>query len=137
MSLLLSPLMLRMNSTISFTAITIAREFLLLTGVMKVAFHRIRYLVDVPRLPVLFEPVDFLARSKWWWSRRKYMYGGRWTIYPNIYFLVGMLLDELLGRLLVIGVSIILLSRISMISDLYTRDMKWWLMESVGYYFQL
>ena len=104
---------------------------------MKVAFHRIRYLVDVPRLPVLFEPVDVLAGSKWWWSRRKYMYGGCWTIYLNIYILVGMLLDELLVRLFVIGVSIILLSRISTISDLYTRDMKWWLMESVGYYFQL
>ena len=64
--LFLSPLMLCMTYMSLFTSIPILRKFLLLMGMLNVALHRMRDLVDVPHLPVLFDPVNLLSESKWW-----------------------------------------------------------------------
>ena len=65
-----------MTSISLFTYIPIARVLLLLAEMVKVTLHRIKNLVDVPRFPVLFDPVELLSGSKWWWSRIKELYDG-------------------------------------------------------------
>ena len=59
---LLYPLMICITSMRLFTAIKITRALLLFAGVVKVALHGMRDLVDVPRLPILFYPVELLSR---------------------------------------------------------------------------
>ena len=80
--------------------------------------------MDVPHLPVLFNQVELLSVSEWWWIPRKELYGGCWKTSFKRVLLVGRFLDDLLGILVVIHVSRILLSRISLILALYTWDMK-------------
>ena len=81
--------------------------------------------MDVTCLPVLFELVELLSCSKRWWSNLNELIGGCWTDYLTKVFLVGWLFSDLFCLLFAIGVSKIILSCISLISDLYTSDMKW------------
>ena len=59
--LLISILILCMNSTSLFTDIPIARALLLLSGIVKVKSYRIRELMNVSCLPLLYDPVEFLS----------------------------------------------------------------------------
>ena len=56
--------MLCMTPMSLFTDTKIARSLLLLDIMVKVALHQMRELVDVYHLPILFDPLELLYRSK-------------------------------------------------------------------------
>ena len=66
-----------------------------IAGMLKFAFHQIRDLVDVPCLPVLFDPFELLSRSKWWRSNINELNGGCWIASLKRVYLVGRFLGEL------------------------------------------
>ena len=63
---------------------------------VKYASRRMRDLMDVPSLPVLFKPVELLSGSEWWRSNINELNDGCWTASLNRVLLVVRLLSEFL-----------------------------------------
>ena len=61
--------------------------------IVKFVLHWIRDLVDGPHLPLLFDLVEFLSGSEWWWSNINELDDGCWTAYLNRVLLVVRMLS--------------------------------------------